>query len=178
MKPQNAGEQPLIVVARVVKTKGLKGELVADLLTDFPERFQEGSRLYATSPDGERTEVHLEGCSFQQGRLVLKLVDFDTIESAATLIGCELALPEAERVQLSEDEFYDYELEGCAVELLSGAHLGNVTGVMRTGGVSILVVRNDQQRETLVPLAGAIVIDIDLEDKRIRIDPPEGLLEL
>ena len=98
-------DESLVVIARAVKPKGLKGEIVAELLTDFPERFDHLSQFFATSPKGERTAVKLERVSFQKDRVVLKLIGYDTIESASTLVGHEFAVPESERVKLAADEF-------------------------------------------------------------------------
>jgi 16S rRNA processing protein RimM len=167
----------LISVARAVRTRGLRGELVADLLTDFPERFDGLDRLVAVAPDGGRTEVQLENHWLQSHRIVLKFAGYDTIEAARALVGCELAVPETDRVRLSKDEFYDWELEGCQVETIAMEEIGRVSGVMRTGGVPLLRVEGTAGREHLIPLAEAICVAIDVERKLIRIDPPEGLLE-
>jgi len=168
----------LIIVARTVRARGLKGELVADLLTDFPERFERITRLLGIGPNGEYRELKLEGYWFQNDRVVLKFLGYDSIESANTLVGYELGLPEAERVQLSPGKFYDWELEGCSVEIEDGSSIGNVREVMRTGGVELLVVEDDTRREHLIPMAESIVIEIDLSHRKIVIDPPEGLLDL
>lgn len=168
----------LIIVARAVRARGLKGELVADLLTDFPERFERISRLLGIGPSGEHKELKLESYWFQNNRVVLKFLGYDGIESANTLVGYEFGLPEAERVQLSPDEFYDWELEGCSVEIEHGSAIGNVREVMRTGGVELLVVEDDARREHLIPMARSIVVEIDLSRRKILIDPPEGLLDL
>jgi 16S rRNA processing protein RimM len=87
-------------------------------------------------------------------------------------------LPETERVELAENEFYDWELEGCSVENKEGEAVGKVREVMRTGGVELLVVENEGQREAFIPMAAAIVVEIDISNKKIVIDPPEGLLDL
>jgi 16S rRNA processing protein RimM len=174
---QSAIGNDLVSVARAVKTKGLKGELVADLLTDFPDRFAEVTRLICVAQNGLRSEVELEDYSFQQQRIVLKLAGIDDIESAAALVGCEFAVPEAETVQLSAGEFYDWELEGCTVKTAEGKQVGFVQGVLRTGGTDALVIEN-QDKDYLVPLAETIVVSIDIEKRVILIDPPEGLLEL
>jgi 16S rRNA processing protein RimM len=168
----------LIAVAKIVKTRGLRGELVADLLTDFPERFEGLERLIAISPGGERLTLKLENHWFHDGRLVVKFAGYGSIDEAQKLVGYELAVPEAERVQLEEDAFYDWELEGCRVETIEGTQLGAVTEVMRTGGVEILVVKNNTGDEYLIPLAEDICVEIDIASKRIRVDPPEGLLEM
>lgn len=171
----------LIIVARAVRTRGLKGELVADLLTDFPERFENVTELTGVARNGERKLVELESYWFQNDRMVLKFAGYDTIETAKALVGYEFGLPEAERVELEADEFYDWELEGCAVENKLGERVGKVREVMRTGGVELLVVEDDAagtRREVFVPMAESIVVEIDISRKKIVIDPPEGLLDL
>jgi 16S rRNA processing protein RimM len=171
--------EPVVAVARAVKTRGLKGELMAELLTDFPERFADVSQLIAIAPDGKRSVVQLENYWFHQARVVLKLAGYDTIETASAFVGCEFAVPESSRVQLSEGQFYDWELEECVVETATGKLVGHVRNVMRVGGgVEMLVVQSDEKHEHLIPMVESIVIDIDLARKRIRIDPPQGLLEL
>lgn len=172
------GEESLVAVARAVRTRGLKGELVADLLTDFPERFAELSHLICIPREGARQEVELAGHWFQGDRIVLKLAGIDDLESARQFVGCEFAIPESERVQLPEGEFYDWELNDCTVKTIDGNHIGTVQGVLRTGGVDTLIVENEAKHEYLVPLAASIVVEIDIVHKAITIDPPQGLLEL
>lgn len=175
--PEDSKE--LIFVARTVKTRGLKGELVAELLTDFPERFEQISELTGIGPTGGPPKLlSLQSYWFQNERVVLKFSGYDNIESAKTLVGYELGLPEEERVQLSAGEFYDWELEGCSVEIEDGSAIGKVREIMRTGGVELLVVEDETRREHLIPMAHSIVIGIDLEGRKIVIDPPEGLLDL
>ncbi|HEY3037120.1 MAG TPA: ribosome maturation factor RimM [Pyrinomonadaceae bacterium] len=173
---KNRGD--LIFVARAVRPRGLKGELVADVLTDFPERFEHVSELTGVGSGGERKQLELEGYWFQNDRMVLKFAGYDTIDAAKALVGYEFGLPEAERVQLSEGEFYDWELEGCSIENKSGSVIGKVREVMRTGGVELLVAEAEPGREILIPLAQSIVVEIDILRKKILIDPPEGLLDL
>ena len=176
--PGRNDRDDLIIVARAVRTRGLKGELVADILTDFPERFEDISELSGVAPDGTRKQLELEEFWFQNDRVVLKFADHDSVDSAKSLVGFEFGLPEAERVELGEGEFYDWELEGCSVETNSGLVVGKVREVMRTGGVELLVVEGEGGTEVLIPLAATIVVEIDIENKKIVVDPPEGLLEL
>lgn len=168
----------LITLARATRTRGLKGEIVADLLTDFPDRFESVSRVFGIGPKGECQELELENHWFQNDRVVLKFSGYDNIESAKTLLGYSFALPENERVELPKGEFYDWELEGCSVEVSRGSSVGKVSKILRTGGVELLVVEDDAQREHLIPMAQSIVVSIDISSKRILIDPPEGLLDL
>jgi 16S rRNA processing protein RimM len=177
-EPDASSEEELVAVARAVRVRGLRGELVAELLTDFPERFEKLERLIAVAPGGERKVLALEEHWFQSGRIVLKFAGYDSPEAASALVGSELAVPEGERVELPEDEFYDWELAGCVVETVSGERIGRVREVMRTGAVDMLVVEGEHTgREHLIPLAEAICVEIDVESKLIRVDVPEGLLE-
>ena len=170
--------EDLIVVARLVKTRGLRGEVVADLLTDFPGRFEHLESLIGIGPDQAQRSLQIEEQWFHGDRLVFKFAGFDRIEEAKQLVGFELAVPAAERMQLSEDNFYEWELAGCRVETISGHYVGEVREILRTGGVEILTVVGPEGRDRLIPMAGDICVEIDIENKLIRIDPPEGLLEL
>lgn len=172
-----SGPDDLVVIARAVRTHGLKGEIVAELLTDFPERFEGVDELILVSPAGERKLGQLEDHWFQKDRVVLKLAGYDDVDRAKELIGYDFAVPQADRVELEEDEFYDWELEGCTVKV-DDKSIGEVRSVMRTGGPAVLVVADDSGRERLVPLAAEIVVSIDKTARVILIDPPAGLLDL
>jgi 16S rRNA processing protein RimM len=173
----DAGSSELVVIARAVKARGLKGEIVADLLTDFPERFEAIEELVLVSPTGERTVGELEDYWFQNDRVILKLADYNDVDAAKQLVGYQFAVPEEERVPLPEDHYYDWELEGCEVKV-GDEVIGKVRSVLRTGGAEILVITDEKGSERLVPLADSIVVEIDPAAKTIVVDPPEGLLEL
>ena len=173
----DAGSSELVIIARAVKPRGLKGELVAELLTDFPERFEDVEELVLVSPAGERTVGRLENYWFQNDRVVLKLAGYDDVEAAKALAGFEIAVPEAERVLLPSDHYYDWELEGCTVTVGSES-IGKVQSVIRTGGTEILAIADENGKESLIPLVDSIVVEIDAAAKTIVVDPPEGLLDL
>ena len=167
----------LVLIARAVKTHGLKGEVVAELLTDFPERFENLDEVVLVSPKGEHTQRQLEDFWFQKDRVVLKLEGCDDVDAAKELVGYEFAVHESERVPLEADEFYDWELEGCTVKV-GDDNIGQVRSVMKTGGAEILVVSDESGKEKLVPFAADIVVGIDPAAKTIVVDPPDGLLDL
>ena len=168
----------LVAVARVAKPRGVGGEVAADLLTDFPERFERVAELIAIFPDGTRRRLALEGHWLHGDRVVLKFEGFDSPEDSAALAGCVLAVPEAEAVELEEGEFYDWQLEGCRVETVEGREVGTVREVLHTGGEApVLVIRDGRGKENLVPLAESICVEIDVARKVIRVDAPGGLIE-
>ena len=174
---ENAGSSELVTIARAVKPRGLKGEIVAELLTDFPDRFEDLEVLILVSPGGERSTKRLEEFWFQNDRVILKLADYDDVEAAKELVGVEFAVPESERVPLPADHYYDWELEGCTVKV-GAESIGTVKSVLKTGGAEILVVTDESGKERLIPLADEIVTEVDAAGKTIVIDPPEGLLDL
>ena len=170
----------LVVVARALKTRGLRGEIAALLLTDFPARFEGLEELIAVDARGSRKLLALEAHWLHGERIVLKFAGYDTPEDAGALVGCDFAVPESEAVELEEGEFYDWQLEGCRVETVDSQELGTVRGVLHTGGAPVLVIRKDEggAPEHLIPLVESICVEIDVEGKLIRVDAPEGLLEL
>ncbi|MDX6497756.1 MAG: rRNA processing protein RimM [Blastocatellia bacterium] len=168
----------LVVVARVARTRGLRGEVVADLYTDFPERFEGLEQVVAIAPDGSSRSLQIEEHWFHGNRIVFKFAGYDSIDAAQDLAGYQLAVPASERIELPADHFYEWELVDCRVEALDGKVIGQVREVMHTGGVEILVVAGDAGREFLIPMAHDICVEVDIEGKLIRVDPPEGLLEL
>jgi 16S rRNA processing protein RimM len=166
----------LVAIAKIVKTRGLRGELVAELLTDFPERFENLVSVIAVAPDGTRSDLEIESFFFQKGRVVMKLAGYSSIEAAEALRGYEICVLELDAVELEEGEFFDWELQGCRVETVEGTEIGKVTEVMRTGGTEILVVAGTD-KDYLIPFSETICVEVDVEEKMIKVDPPEGLLD-
>lgn len=169
--------EELVAIAKIVKPRGLRGELVADLLTDFPKRFDGLENVIAVSADGTRSDLKIEDFWFQKDRIVLRFRGFTSVEEAEALRGIEICVPESSAAELGEGEFFDWQLAGCEVETVEGERIGTVREIMRTGGTELLVVENEA-REFLIPFVQAICTEVDIEAKKIRVDPPEGLLEL
>jgi 16S rRNA processing protein RimM len=174
----SSAKSDLIAIARITKTRGLRGEVVAQPLTGHPERFSNLEAVVVEAAGGAQRTLHLESHWFHQSRLVLKFVGYDTIEQAQQIVGCMIKIPEDERVELEDDEFFHFQLIGCDVVTVSGRPVGRVTDVLSTGGTDLLVVRAATGNERLIPLAASICVAVDVVGKRIQIDPPEGLMEL
>ena len=168
--------EDLVAIARIVKTRGLRGETVADVLTDFPERFEDLETVFAVKTGGKREELKIENFWFQKDRIILKFSGIDSVEAAENLRNVEICVPESEAVALEEGEYFDWELEGCAVETVDGEQIGRVKEIMRTGATEILVVEG-AEKEYLIPFVETICIEVEVENKLIKIDAPEGLLE-
>jgi len=168
--------EELVAIAKIVKPRGLKGEVVAEVLSDFPERFEGLEDVTVVLGDGTRSQLKIEECWFQSDRMVLKFAGLDSIEAVEQLRDAEICVDESEAVELGPDEYFDWQLTGCQVVTAAGNSIGSVAGFMRTGGTEILEVKGDD-KDFLVPFAESICTKVDIENKRIVIDPPEGLLE-
>jgi len=163
----------------VVKPQGRRGEVSAELHTDFPERLAERKRLFALTPRGERRELEVESCWPHKGRMVLKFRGVDSIAAAEELAGCELQIPQQERGKLAPGSVYVSDLVGCTVmDAVTGAELGRVAEVQFGAGEAPLLVLRAGGREQLIPFAADYVQRLDLEGKRVEMLLPQGLLEL
>jgi 16S rRNA processing protein RimM len=184
---ESTSEQQYVTIARVVKTQGRIGEVAAMLATDFPERFATRRKLFAlydtaAKPSsagvqpGQRRELQLEEHWFHKGMVVLKFAGVDSINDAEAFIGCEIQIPQSERAALEADEFYVSDLVGCTV-FDAGREIGRIKDVQfGSGEAPLLVVEG--AKEQLIPFAAAYIEKIALEQKRVEMKLPEGLLEL
>lgn len=167
----------MVLVGRIARTHGIRGQVIVAPETDFvEERFSAGSTLVTRSPQGEETLV-VTSMRIQNGRPVIGFEGFGDINAVERLLGQELRMPAERLATLEANTYYHHDLIGCVVETTGGERVGEVTGVQGGAAGSLLVV-NGARGEVLVPLALDICVDVDVQAKRIRIQPPEGLLEL
>ncbi len=175
------------VLAQIVRPQGRRGEVLAELLTDFPERFADRRRLFLLPLRSEASrEVQLEEHWLPQGknagRIVLKFVGIDSITDAEILRGFEVAIPREERAPLDEDAQYIGDLIGCSlVDVANDAErvIGVVEDVERPEGMTeMLIVRRHDGDELLIPFARAYLKNIDIAAKRIEMSLPAGLANL
>ena len=169
--------EAMAVVGRIARAHGLRGQVIVDLETDFPqERFRSGAELFVNR-SGRIEPITITTVRFQRDRPVIGISGVEDVDAAGALAGTELRVPVDRLAALPRDTFYRHDLVGCGVETLAGEIVGIVTGVEGTMGGSRLVV-DTPAGPVLVPLAAGICTTIDPAGRRIVIDPPEGLLEL
>jgi 16S rRNA processing protein RimM len=168
----------MAMVGRIARTHGLRGHVVVNPETDFAEtRFQVGSVLWTRSAQGAERELTIRECRFQQRRPVVAFEGLAGIDEVEPLIGQELRVPEETLQPLEPGQYYEHQLVGCVVETVAGARVGAITKVEGGAGGTRLVI-DGERGEIQIPFAAAICVDVDVPGKTIRIDPPEGLLEL
>jgi 16S rRNA processing protein RimM len=167
-----------VVIARIVKARGIRGEVSCVVETDFPERFSSLEQVTVWMPDGTRLRLSVEDHWFHKERVILKFEGYDTMTAAHNLRGGRLVIAETDLEHLAEGEFFEHQVIGLEAVTSEGRRLGHVTRFMRTGGTDLLVLESDDGRERLIPFADEICTDVDMEARRITINPPDGLLEL
>jgi 16S rRNA processing protein RimM len=167
----------MALVGRVAKPHGLRGDVIVNPETDFvEERFAVGETFWTRSDRGDEA-LTIVAVRVQNGRPVVGFDGFGRVEDVERLAGLELRVPEETLQPLGEHIYYQHQLIGCAVDTTGGERIGDVTRVDGGIGGSLLVV-DGPRGEVLVPLTLAICVEIDVAAKRIRIAPPEGLIEL
>jgi 16S rRNA processing protein RimM len=166
-----------IAIARIARTRGNRGEVLADSYTDFPDRFLLLSEVWVALPDGSREQLALESSWEHSGRPVLKFAGIDSISSAERLVGAWIEIEANQAVELPEGTYFDHDLIGCTVRNVSGEHLGTVKEILRIAGNHQLVVEREG-KEYMIPAVPAICRDVSISEKRILVDLPEGLMDL
>ena len=173
--------QSSVTLAHLLRPQGRKGELLAELLTDFPEKFT-GRKVFLGAEE-YFVESYFLPTGRNAGRVVLKFANVDSINDAEKLNGLDVTIPQEARAELEEGETYISDLVGCTV-FDHGKEIGTVEDVEAPAGsetldlASILVVKGISEQEYLIPFVKAYILHIDTAAKRIEMNLPEGLLEI
>jgi 16S rRNA processing protein RimM len=185
-----------IALAHLLRPQGRKGELLAELFTDFPERFADRSRVFLARPNFAGPELEARRATVtnhwlpvgrNHGRVVLSFEGVDSIEKAELLAGLDVLIPAEQRVELEEDTEYISDLIGCTV--FDGPNtVGIVTGVdfpstpdgtrRLEDAAPLLTVESESGDEILIPYVESFLVALLLEQKRIDMKLPPGLLDL
>jgi 16S rRNA processing protein RimM len=167
----------MVLVGRIARPHGIRGHVVINPETDFlEERFAPGARLSVRSDRGEE-QLRVVSSRLQGGRPVIEFEGFATVDDVQRLAGLELRVPEETLKPLDQGTYYHHQLVGCVVETAAGEQVGTVRRVDGGLGGTLLTV-DGARGEILIPFAVEICVDVDVTAKRIRIEAPDGLLEL
>ena len=164
-----------IAIGRLIRARGRRGELIAEIYSSRPGR---ADMLEAVTLElgGRKLTAAVEEVWYHDGKPVMKFAGIDSIDDAERWAGADLLVPEAERIRAEEGEFFHADLIGCSV--VGNQPIGTVTGIEEYGGPPLLKVAAVDGREILIPFARAICREIDVAARVIRVELPEGLLDL
>lgn len=168
-----------VIVGRLRRTRGNRGELIAEIYSSQPGRAE---RLKEVKLDleGRQRLAEVEEFWTHDGRPVFKFVGIDSISEAEVWQGADILAPETQRAKPAEGEYTHEDLTGCRMvtEKTPEVSIGVVRGVEEFGGPPLLRVETAEGREILVPFARSICREIDVAARLIRVELPEGLLDL
>lgn len=172
----------LLVIGRIARPHGVRGEVVVEVSTDEPaDRYAPGSVLVTDpAPVGPLTlESVRPHTSSGRDRLIVAFDGVYDREAADRLRGVRLCVDSADVPAPEQpDEYHDFQLVGLAAVTPDGEALGEVVAVDHAPASDLLVLRQSHGRTALVPFVAAIVPEVDLAGRRIVVDPPPGLLDL
>lgn len=174
-----------LVVGRVAKSHGIKGEIVVEIRTDEPDaRFAVGAVLRGRKPREQNLHNYtVEAAREHSGRLLLRVAGVSDRTTADAMRGVLFVIDSAELEPSDDpDEFYDHELEGLTVRIVAGrpdggTEIGTVREVLHTAAGELLSIRRPDRSEVLVPFVTEIVPVVSIADGVVEIDPPDGLLD-
>lgn len=171
-------------MARIVRPHGVRGEVAAEILTDFPERLTKLTSVELWNGHSAPQHVAVRKCWLSHsrgGQAIFHFATCDSVDDAKKLVGLEVQVPLTDRVKLPAGSYYISDLVGCEVREKGGAEIGRVLEVEINGddvsGTPLLVV-DAKQGEILIPLAQEICVNVDTAARRIDVVLPEGLLDL
>jgi 16S rRNA processing protein RimM len=167
------GEPVFLVVGKLRHSHGLHGEVLMEVITDFPERIRQGKTLYVGESHQPR---RVRGRRIHGSNLLLLFDDIKTPEEAGRLRNQWVYVPANDRPPLSEGEYYHHQLLGLKVTSDDGLELGKLANILETGANDVYVIRTDSGKEVLLPAIQSVILDIDLDNAQMRVHLLPGLL--
>ena len=164
-------------VGVISSTHGIRGEVKVYPTTDDPERFRELKKVILDAKEGRRT-LEIQGVKFFKNQVILKFRDLDNINDVECYKGADLLISREDAVPLEENENFIADLIDMEVVTDTGEKLGVLTDVIQTGANDVYVVKTSQEKEVLLPAIRDCILEVDVEEKRMRVHILEGLLDL
>jgi 16S rRNA processing protein RimM len=163
-------------IGKIVNTHGVKGEVKVIPLTDNPERYSKLKSVYIESPSG-LLEYHLSGVKYLKNFVIVKFEEVEGMDAAEALKDKVLKIDRANAVKLPKNSFFICDLIGCEVIEANGTVLGKLKDILQTGSNDVYTVVDENKREILIPALKSVVNEISIENKRITVTLPKGLLD-
>ncbi len=176
---QPAVEPVFLILGQIMRPHGVRGELRLKIVTDYPERIAQLETVYIGTDPYDRRSARafaVAGTRRHREHLLVKLKGIDTLDDAERYRGQMLMVSVEDAIPLADDEYYVFQVLNAAVVTTAGEHLGRVREVLETGANDVFVVQGTDWREILIPDVRHIVVDIDIINKVLTVDPLPGLL--
>lgn len=166
-----------IEIGKIINTHGVRGHVKVMPFTDYPERFRKMKHIFLQKRNGELKEYGIEEVKYVKNTILLKLQGVNDMDQAQLLKDTVLVVERKDAVKLPKDTYYIFDLLGCSV-YEDQECLGVVTDVLQTGSNDVYVVKDENEKELLIPALGWVVLSVDIAQKKIQVQLPKGLREL
>lgn len=164
-----------VLIGKIVGVHGIKGTNKFKSYAESLSVFYPGQSILISDNRSRETSIEINWVKSHTKTPLISFKGVTDREQAQALIGAELFIPETELPELEKGSYYWFDLIGIEVYTTQGDYLGRITSIFPTGSNDVYVVKDNKQ-EVLIPALESVVLDIDLELKRMRVDLPEGLI--
>lgn len=163
------------IVGKIINTHGIKGEVIIYPMTDDIERFSDLKKVYIGS---SKIELNLKSAKYHKGFPIIGFYEFDNINQILHFKDQLVYINDKDRIVLPEDRYFIYDLIGCEVFDMSENKIGYVLDILQNLSNDVYIVRDDiNNKEYLIPAVKKFIKNVDTDNKRIIIDPIEGMIE-
>jgi len=169
----SVGESLFLAVGKLRRAHGVHGEILMEILTDFPERIRLGNTLYVGD---DHRPLRVRGRRKIQGGMLLLFDGYSSPEAVGALRNQTVFVPAASLPPLPEGEYYHHQIIGAQVITDEGQRLGLVTEILETGANDVAVVRPESGPEILIPLIASVLLSVDVERREVRVHLMSGIL--
>ena len=160
----------MVIVGRILKPRGLRGEMMAEVISDSPGRFSAGGVIYL----GGQPHKIQRSSSLPRGRVAIKLEGIDSQSEAASLGDSFLMVPESMAPCLPDGKYYHFQIIGIDVYTRQGEYLGQITQILSPGANDVYVASRGGE-ELLIPALDEVILEVNLDRRAMTVDLPEGL---
>lgn len=163
------------IVGKIINSHGIKGEVKVYPLTDDLHRFSDLKTVYIGD---KKLKVEIEAVRYHKGLGIFKFKEFDNINQILSFKDNYIYIKDEDRIKLPDDHYFISDLLNCKVYDTASNLIGNLVNVLQGASNDVYVVKDiSKQKEYLIPAVKEFIVDINIEDKKIIIDPIEGMIE-
>ena len=163
-----------MLIGKIVGIHGIKGTNKLRSYAESLSVFSPGSSILVRDLSGREASYEINWVKPHTGTPLISFKGITNRDQAKTLIGSELFIPQSQLPELEEDTYYWHDLIGIEVFTITEEFIGRIESIIETGSNDVYVVKW-KEKEVLIPALESVVLEIDLEHKRMRVDLPEGL---
>ena len=163
-------DEPGIVIGVVKGVRGLHGELRIEKMTDVPNRFDVGNKVFL-----DQKEYTISSYRYDRNKLFIKLSGIDTRNKSEALTGMALCIRNSDLIELPRGDYFHYQLIGIEVFDENKLYLGTIKEILQTGANDVYVIANDELKDLLIPAISSVIKDVDISAGKMFVVVPKGL---